>query len=144
MGSRVGRSEAPRSLEEVLEWLDRAPPGTAVDAAVMRELIEGATGPIPPRIETTNAEPTWRERLWTAPPETRIGVKELAEALGRPKSWVYRRTGKNAEKAPLPHRKLDGELVFVVAEIRAWLVEHETTIAPHVSLEPITDTRRRG
>jgi len=46
---------------------------------------------------------TWRERLWRVPAETRLGVREFAEAMGRPKSWVYRRTSERSEKAPLPH-----------------------------------------
>lgn len=127
----MGRSEPPRSLDELVEWLDQAPPGTSVDAAVMRELIGGATATLTlHRGEAAPAEPTWRERLWTVPAETRIGVKELAEALGRPRSWVYRRTGQNAHKAPLPVRKLDAELVFVVGEIRGWLIERETLVHP--------------
>ncbi len=67
---------------------------------------------------------TWRERLWTVPAETRIGVHELAEALNKPKSWIYRRTGENAEDR-LPHRKLGGELVFTAGEIRHWRRSHE-------------------
>jgi len=31
---------------------------------------------------------TWREKLWIAPAETRIGTGELAEAFSRPKSGV--------------------------------------------------------
>jgi predicted DNA-binding transcriptional regulator AlpA len=70
---------------------------------------------------------TWCERLWTCPAETRLGVHELSEALGRPKSWIYRRTSAKAE-GRLPHRKLGGELLFTAGEIRAWLREHEEVI----------------
>lgn len=67
---------------------------------------------------------TWREKLWVAPAETRIGTIELVEALGRPKSWIYARTQAGAED-PLPHRKLDGTLTFTVGEIRAWIRDRE-------------------
>jgi hypothetical protein len=104
-----------------------------LEAGVLRELLERA-GPSVGRVSapTLPIEPTWRERLWTAPGETRIGVKELAEAMGRPRSWVYRRTAPNGERALLPHRKLDGELVFAIEEIRCWVREHETEITPLV------------
>lgn len=77
----------------------------------------------------TSTEPAvpWRILLWTAPGETRIGRRELLEAVGRPASWLYRHTGPAAEHR-IPHRKLDGELVFVVGEIRAWLREREEII----------------
>ena len=70
---------------------------------------------------------TWREKLWIVPAETRIGTTELAEAMGRPKSWVYAHTQAEAEN-PLPHRKLDGVLVFTVGEVRAWMKESEEVL----------------
>jgi predicted DNA-binding transcriptional regulator AlpA len=104
-----------------------------LDAAAVLNLLEQVvptTTPVP--CENVDANVSWKERLWTAPAETRIGVRELAEALGRPRSWVYRRTGTKGNKAPLPHRKLDGELVFIVGEIRTWLAHHEVEITPSI------------
>ena len=126
------------ALSALLAALREMPPGTMVPAAEMAACVEGLTAE-----ESAPAvanKPTWRERLWTAPGETRIGVKELSEALGRPRSWVYRRTAPNGERAPLPHRKLDGELVFVVEEIRSWVREHETEVAPLVRLADASAT----
>lgn len=91
----------------VLEQLEREP---APEAELARERSDGP-----------DIEPTWREKLWTAPAETRIGTQEVAEAIGRPVSWVYRAKS-------LPRRKLDGELLFVVGEIRAWVRDHEDVI----------------
>lgn len=71
----------------------------------------------------------WRERLWMAPPETRLGTIELSQALGRPKSWIYSRTQAAADN-PIPHRKLDGSLVFTVGEVRAWIRETEDVVIP--------------
>jgi hypothetical protein len=69
----------------------------------------------------------WRMLLWTCHPETRIGRAELLAAVGRPRSWLYRHTSEKAEHR-IPHRKLDGELVFVVGEVRAWLREREEIV----------------
>jgi predicted DNA-binding transcriptional regulator AlpA len=71
---------------------------------------------------------TWRERLWTVPAETRIGVRELMEATGRSRDWIYRGTSPKAGDDRIPHRKLDGELVFQVGELREWLRSREDVI----------------
>lgn len=80
-------------------------------------------------------EPTWRALLWTVPAETRLGVNELSEALGRSRDWIYRQVSawkksghEKVEKAPgerLPHRRLSGELVFTAGEIRTWIRTNE-------------------
>ncbi|MEW5927830.1 MAG: hypothetical protein AB1941_10110 [Gemmatimonadota bacterium] len=123
-------------------FLGHLPAGLADDApipvpaGVLRELLAGGgdaeqVAPVPA------VEPTWRERLWTAPGETRIGVAELAEALGCSRDWIYARTSpKRSREAQrrgagaarrIPHRKLDG-LVFVVGEIRTWITESEEVV----------------
>ena len=71
---------------------------------------------------------TWRERLWTVPPETRLGVRELTEATGRSRDWVYRHTAASTTRARLPHRKLDGQIVFAAGEVRAWLRDTELVV----------------
>ena len=76
----------------------------------------------PPPVVAT--QETWRERLWLVPAETRLGVREVAEALGRSTSWLYKRTQLKAED-PIPHGRLDGELVFKVGEVRAWIRQRE-------------------
>ncbi len=67
------------------------------------------------------APPSWRERLWSCPADTRLGVLEIAEALGRSKAFVYRLT----RTKDIPHRKLDGELVFRAGDIREWVQRRE-------------------
>lgn len=82
----------------------------------------------------------WRVRIWTCPPETRLRVLELEEALGRPRSWIYRRTSERAAAANgrhgrldmIPHRKLGGELVFVAGDIRRWIEEREHIAVPAI------------
>lgn len=82
------------------------------------------------RTRVPEPAPTWREKLWTVPPETRLSVPEVAEAIGRPVSWVYRHTSEKSGLPRLPHRKLDGELAFVATDLRQWLRANEEVIEP--------------
>lgn len=115
---------AADALEQLARVLREIPAASAPAAAVPRE-------------------ETWRERLWTVPPETRIGRTELLEALGRPRSWLYRCTSAGSRHPRIPHRKLDGELVFVVGEVRAWLLQREEVVQPGRS-GPLVVTRSRA
>lgn len=120
-----------RTVADLLAWLRRAPTGTQIATGVLAEILaeladEEETLPISPAVVEAPGE-TWRERLWTVPAETRLGVVEAAEALGRPRSFIYARTGK--AEGSLPHRKLDGSLRFTAGELRAWIRSHEEIIA---------------
>jgi hypothetical protein len=84
-------------------------------------LINSTIAEIPDTASTI----TWRERLWTCPPETRLGVREVADALGRPSSWVYRSVSAKRGTCRLPARRLDGELVIEAGVVREWVREHE-------------------
>jgi hypothetical protein len=133
-------STETRSLAELRSWLETAPPGTLVPAAELARALAGPTADV--RSPTVATEVSWRERLWTVPPETRLGIVELGQALGRPKSWVYRHTGPHAPGVRIPHRKLDGELVFVAGEICAWVRANEVTAVP--ARPALVVTRKRG
>lgn len=125
---------------QLASWLREAPPGTTVLAAEIAALLTAGADE-----ERTGSPPlaTWRERLWVCAPETRIGRQELLEALGRTPNWLYRHTGSKAKCSRIPCRKLDGELVFVVGEVRQWLLEHEEIIEPGRS-EPLVVPIRQG
>ena len=122
------------TLRDLVHRLELMPPGASVPRDWIDDELEQVVPPgdAPPELHQLELIPfadlSWRERLWLVPAETRVGVRELAEALGRSTSWVYRRTSpKAAAKAglkPLPHRRLEGELIFVLGEIRSWV--HET------------------
>lgn len=123
------------------------PPGAAVTLPVeaVRAWIEEEGSEVdeptpPPSVE--GAPESWREKLWIVPAETRIGIGELAEALNRSRSWIYKRTMANAGPGRIPHRKLDGELVFVVGEIRAWIRDREDAV--HEGPMESTDIERDG
>ncbi len=122
------------TVGDFLRWCQSAPPGTQLPAHSVARMLELAVDGKKPSNASraaesggTTCEWTWREKLWLVPAETRIGTAELAEALGRPKSWVYARTQAGAVD-PVPHRKLDGTLTFAVGEVRAWIREREEVL----------------
>src|SRR5688572_4934403 len=93
-------------LRQLVEAAD--PAGTVtVRIAWLAEQLEADPAPAQPQVAET-----WRTRLWSAPDDALLGVSEIAEALGRPKSAAYRLTGPGAGKARLPVRKLGGEVVI--------------------------------
>ena len=120
------------SLHDLLAWLEAAPAGTIVPASTIAErlgsLLAGVARPVAP----PPTPHSWRERLWEVPAETRLGIHEVAEALGRSRSWIYRRTGPRSRMDQIPHHKLDGELIFVAGELREWLRQRQN---PVVALE---------
>ncbi len=96
MGRSDGRSDRCATLPTLaalLDWLGSAPSGTSIDAAALRDTLS-ALAPIEAPAPSSTAQsaadataPTWRERLWVAPAETRMGVRDVAEALaGRSRS----------------------------------------------------------
>ena len=101
-------------------------------------LVKPAPAPSP-----SAAPPSWRERLWVCDPATRLGVEELAEATGKPKSWVYAHTKKSCRCVPLPHRRLDGTLVFLAGELRPWLLAHERVVIA-ARTTPLVIERQKG
>lgn len=141
-----------KDQDGLCRWLREAPPGTLVPVEVLHALLSATAcppGPIPSSIEaldtpsgrnagTERDRPlSWRSLLWSVPAETRIGREELLEAVGRPRSWLYRHTGPKAQRR-IPHRKFDGELVFLVGEVRAWLREQEEIVQAGPMLESPT------
>ena len=127
------RSSTFATLGEFLAWCERAPAGTQLDAREVARIL-ASVGETPPEKanevmdageEAKEREPwTWRERLWTVPPETRLTVSEVAEALARPKSFIYARTYPQADDA-IPHRRIGRSLRFIAGEIREWIQERE-------------------
>ncbi len=121
------------TLDELRRWRAEAPAGATVPAYVVASMLDGAdlepdrpAGPVVAPQEGVQVAP-WRVLLWTCAPEVRIGRAELLEAVARPASWLYRRTGEKARDR-IPHRKLEGELVFIVGEVRRWLRDSEEIV----------------
>jgi hypothetical protein len=113
------------------------PEGAAVTLPcdALRTWLEAEPTVTPPTpIVTEGDAASWRERLWTCPAETRLGVRELAEALDRSADWVYRAVDpkRSADRArdPLPCSRLDGVLVFTAGAIRRWVEASAVTVNP--------------
>lgn len=103
------------ALEDRLREVVEDAAHEAVSAALEDAELSGGARP----------RPSWAERLWTAPTETRIGLPEVVEAMGVSESWIYSRTRADADD-PIPHRKLGGGLRFRVGELRAWVRRTES------------------
>ena len=139
-----------RTLEELRAWVASAPAGTTVPVESLNELLaEEVSAPAPGTagpalVEDETAADSWRIKLWAVPSETRLGVLELSEALGRSRGWVYRAIASHRYRSrskpgerkpcdripnphPLPHKRLDGRLVFEAGQVRRWLEAHETS-----------------
>lgn len=128
MGTAVGTNETEfDTLADLLRWCSEAPQGTRIDVSMLAGFLARVADEAPVAEPIEPPPWTWRERLWTAPAETRLGREELLEALGRSESWLYRHTGAAAND-PIPHRKLEGSLVFRVGEVRAWVRDQEDVI----------------
>lgn len=139
MSSPADGDASFETLGDVVRWCRRAPKGTLLDARKMTQLLEQISETDQPLkrcrpIETSAVELTWRERIWIVPDETRMGVGEVAEALGRAESTVYRLTAARE----MPHRKLGGVFVFVAGEVRRWIREAETVEVPD-SNDPVEE-----
>ena len=122
-------AEHMRSLSELQVWLKVSPPGTLVDAQVLAQALALSRSD-PGRAVQSQQSTSWRERLWVVASDTRLGVTEVLEAIGRTRSWLYRHTGPSSPRVRIPHRKLEGELVFLAGEVRQWLIENETVVVP--------------
>ena len=115
-----------KTLADLQRWVAAAPPGTMLSVERLSELFDELE-PDGEQKPVTAPPLPWQVLLWTVDPETRIGPDELLEAVGHPISWLYRHTAKSATNR-IPHRKLDGQLVFLVGEVRWWLQEQEEII----------------
>ena len=119
-------AELKRTFSDLLIWLQASPPGTLVPVLAIVQALASAEPDVQP--PAAREHQSWRERLWTCDPQTRIGCVELAEAVGRSKSWVYRCTSRKAKGPRIPHRLLQGELIFIVGEIRDGVTEQEMVV----------------
>lgn len=116
--------------------VDALPAGASVTLPVdtLRGWLADEPGDLAPAPVQVVPDAGWRTRLWSCPADTRLGVRDLAEALDRSPDWVYRAVNRDrADKRgrdPLPCKRLDGVLVFTAGELRAWLRSSESLVNP--------------
>lgn len=136
------------ALADTIRWLEQAPDGALLTAQSVLGLLRNSApadaivNQAAQDYTTTSVVSSWQERLWTVPADTRMTAPDVGEALCRPKSWVYRHTSQATGLPRLPHRKLDGELVFVAGEVRDWIRQHEEIVVVTTAVTPIERARR--
>lgn len=120
------------TLDALVAWCLAAPDGTSMDARELGGILRDLEPDAPSEESALTVDPvgewTWRERIWTVPAERRLGTREVLEALGRSRTWLYRAMCEEQGPDRFPHRKLDGELVFTAGEVRHWIRSQEETI----------------
>jgi len=133
------------TVTAVLQWLEGFPDGSLVPPACVVKRLRGAVALFDgngtatvPVAERPPPACSWRERIWTVLGDTRLGVPEVCEVLGKSRDAVYRLTSEKLARQAmatghtdprLPHRKgHDGSLVFVASELRQWIEAHEEQV----------------
>ena len=115
----------------------------AADAVVIEDSCPNANVQADAHSSAGTGGGSWREKLWIVPPETRLNVREVAQALGRSTSWVYKRTSRASPRQRLPHRSMDGgKLVFLAGEVRTWVRETELSKEPASVSTYLLEARR--
>lgn len=120
--------------ELVTRWRDQAEAVVSfnADAAkafrIAADQLEAELNMLPATspAKTTAAEVSWRERIWTVHPETRMTLTEVLEGLNVGRTWFYRegktmprRTHGTGPKAPL---------WFLADEVREWWTAREKVV----------------
>ena len=118
------------TITDVVAWLERLPDGALIPPACVVKRLRGAAalfdGSGATELPESERPPPdcWRERLWTSHPDTRLSAGQAREALGKSQDALYKLTARGR----IPHRKMDGSLVFVASELRAWITANEEQI----------------
>lgn len=63
------------------------------------------------------------EQLKLLPPARLLAITEVAELLGVPKSFIYRRTARGHDD-PIPHYRIGSHLRFALDEVEGWIERH--------------------
>ncbi len=118
------------TFEQLLSLVRECPPGTLIPTTVVADALGNHSPSQSPDANIVALLPaqSWRENLWAVPAETRLGIDQLCEAISRKRSWCYRHTSRKSDLPRIPHRKLDGQLVFVAGEIRTWIQRNEIIV----------------
>ena len=92
--------------------------------------------------ESSPREPSWRERLWTVPPETRLTQKEMLEAFDRGRTWLN--TDAKDLDPKIPYRVELGRPVYLAGELRDWIKSQSVVKIPgSIALQEM-DAQNKG
>jgi excisionase family DNA binding protein len=71
-----------------------------------------------------------------------LTIEQVAEIMGVPKSFIYRRTARGHDD-PIPHYRLGGHLRFKLDDVEQWIEKHRQE-APPESREALVAAMRKG
>ena len=89
----------------------------------------------------TRGEPTTDQLRLIQP--TYLTVEQVADLLGVPKSFVYRRTTRGHQDA-IPSYRFGGHLRFLEDEVREWIALHRKETEPPALPQLAATRRSRG
>jgi hypothetical protein len=94
---------------------------------LMSPIREFIAAEVARQVGSAAADPAFalRDRLWSGPATLRLSARELALALGCSQRQVGRYVARG-----MPTRTRDGVRVFVVGEVREWLMTNERCERP--------------
>lgn len=86
-----------------------------------------------------------------------LNIDQVADILGVPKSFIYRRTARG-HTDPIPHYRIGGHLRFKLEDVEAWIETHRNEPQPTQTAmvaavreasrprttQPLKQVRRRG
>lgn len=72
-----------------------------------------------------NDQPAKPEQLQLCFLSRYLNIEQVAEIIGVPKSFIYRRTARG-HNDPIPHYRLGGHLRFKLPEIEEWISMHRS------------------
>jgi excisionase family DNA binding protein len=70
-----------------------------------------------------------------------LSIDQVAEILGVPKSFIYRRTARGHDD-PIPHYRLGGHVRFKLDDVEDWIEKHRNDPAPQSPAELIAALRK--
>lgn len=91
--------------------------------AEVREALQELPRPEPDPVE--QPEESWRSRLWSVAPQTRLSLGEVAEALDVSERSVRRYIDGSGDRSPLPHRRGPTGITVTAGELRDWIQDLE-------------------
>ena len=72
---------------------------------------------------THNNQPAKPEQLQLSFSSRYLNIEQVAEIIGVPKSFIYRRTARGHDD-PIPHYRLGGHLRFKLDDVEEWIERH--------------------
>ncbi len=72
---------------------------------------------------THNNQPAKPEQLQLFFSSRYLNIEQVADILGLPKSFIYRRTPRGHDD-PIPHYRLAGHLRFKLDDVEEWIERH--------------------